>query len=647
MTASEWSKMTAEEREAYEEKIRQEELQREIEEARKEREEAIKMRFQEFKAQSKEWTYKWDAGPSCEWSKPDYKEVLAPGQVPQVPVLQFGRPCDEKAWNKMSKQCGVHGWMSPIATSLSSAPQHPTAQPTDLILGKGDVLAKPQFGGPPPPPCSQGIFITSRHTLEVRLLGGKKMPRDSIWGAEDEIISCKQALKKASKVGGNYKIPPHCLRPCTLPTAGLSRAPRDLHSPTPPQVYNRGPIPLTSGKSQGRLLYYNFHSPSEHVLDGGYYPIEMHLVHGQAIIAVFIGFESAALSARCSNINATSTIDAISQEEMTLQTECRAAFWFERLIGEFPNVQSYKDQTAKEQKNFPIKYVTMAQNRRAKIEGLNTIPPPILTGFDIKDNTLASLQRFVDWNSTLGQMSMDPYASFVIPPARFFYYYLGSYTSPPCTLGVHWIIHPKPIHIFNKDITKLRNILTINVQNSVNQGASFLRFGDAMPVWNALSAYNQTPITWDLNNGNNNRNPVDQLKGPSIPNWPYSRKFYRVGKVDWGNAVELKYLDSSPLWASGFPKSMNNSGSSSLSGESDSPLPSFNSMQSSGSMGSGSFGFYMALWKWAALVVCCCCCCCVACMSFRNTEDYKELKTFKKSRGHVDVDGDGLPDDIS
>merc|ERR1719174_762055 len=77
-----------------------------------------------------------------------------------------------------------------------------------------------------------------------------------------------------------------------------------------------------------------------------------------------------------------------------------------------------------------------------------------------------SLTRYL-WNQ-----STDPYLGFVPPIGQRYYWYNGSLTTPPCTTGVQWILHPHPVLIYNTTVGPWKNISGAYVDNGLTQGVN-------------------------------------------------------------------------------------------------------------------------------------------------------------------------------
>lgn len=55
-------------------------------------------------------------------------------------------------------------------------------------------------------------------------------------------------------------------------------------------------------------------------------------------------------------------------------------------------------------------------------------------------------------------------ASFLLPPVRDYYSYMGSLTEPPCTEGVEWFVLRKPLEVDHSYIRRLAQIVGTNAR---------------------------------------------------------------------------------------------------------------------------------------------------------------------------------------
>jgi len=282
---------------------------------------------------------------------------------------------------------------------------------------------------------------------------------------------------------------------------------------------------------------YTFHSPSEHTRDGQFYPMEAHFVHRSIdetkylVISVFMNVDSELTKAACP-IDVTNGLTA----------ECKRAMFFDKLL-------------------------TMGENNT----NVTAAQEAALTG-------RTDQRKYPVLDTVVGN---DAYSGF-IPPLGSFYHYMGSFTNPPCTPGVAWIISPTVVPIFSESLTAFRALINKRPDN-------ILAEGPVPPFVPPIAA------KWDTNKKNNNR-PIQPMG---------SRPFYLITQGSVTTTNTMTAWDSSAHSSAGRSHASKSSMSSSRSAESD----SFGSHRSSRSTQSGSSGFYMSLWKWLLLLGCLLCCC--------------------------------------
>jgi carbonic anhydrase len=232
----------------------------------------------------------------------------------------------------------------------------------------------------------------------------------------------------------------------------------------------------------------------------------------------------------------------------------------------------------------------------------------------------STFAEYIEANQTK-YATLDPFHYF-FPPMFFFYYYLGSGTEPPC-YPAEWMLHPVPVPVYDFSIVALKTLINNFPLNRLNAGSNarpHQLLNKPPPLDPLKDSWGGPPekcirIEWGPNAGECDKNLLPPVE---------ERKFWQIG-VKTGHGEPLQYLDSSPLWSSGKsessdPLSFESSGSSSKSGESDS---SGNSQRASNSMGSGSSGFFMAVWKWFVVVALCLCCKCGACyVGYNHAVDF-------------------------
>lgn len=351
------------------------------------------------------------------------------------------------------------------------------------------------------------------------------------------------------------------------------------------------------------LHQFHYHSPSEHMVDGKYYPMEAHHVHvnpadGTAlVIAVFMYVNPSLTRESC----------------ITESVECTRAKFFDDVLT--LGKGAHTD--------------TVETKHKAALEVVKTAALPGPTG-------IVSAET----------VSNDAYGSFIPPmtqPGEFFYHYLGSFTTPPCTIGTTWLLNPTPVGIFDATLQFYRELINALKENQlvvppvvsgVCPPGYVVQEQGCAPELRAPIAGGS--VTWKLDLGNNNRGicPLGERKfykvilpgaaAPGVPPVPAG-----VTVTTTGNGV----VDSSPSSYSGG--SLESLASSSGSSESDS-----GSKGLSGSTKSGSSGSYMSIWKWGFLMLLCLCCCTAALAAIHGKPNKKKpaKKAAKSSKSDKSKD---------
>jgi hypothetical protein len=89
-------------------------------------------------------------------------------------------------------------------------------------------------------------------------------------------------------------------------------------------------------------------------------------------------------------------------------------------------------------------------------------------------NILTGQQTNIEESSTY----LNPYAQF-LPPSTIHYVYNGSFTTPPCTQGVQWVVYDEVVQVSQDDIYLLRSAVKALKTNAVslagnnNRGVTF------------------------------------------------------------------------------------------------------------------------------------------------------------------------------
>jgi carbonic anhydrase len=186
----------------------------------------------------------------------------------------------------------------------------------------------------------------------------------------------------------------------------------------------------------------HFHSPSEHTIDGGHLPMEVHHVHtaanGQALaIAVMV------------NVGTPLPSDAPKAEY---------------LRNLFDSMPSSNQSSA----------VYYNESKKAPSTGL------------------------------------DPYTSFIPSLSDSFYYYVGSFTSPPCTTDTIWIMASAAIKVPQATLDMYRTMINSKENNQLAAYGEIIgQNANIVPKWHKTVPPH---IAWNSSLGCNNR-PIQTLGG--------------------------------------------------------------------------------------------------------------------------------------
>jgi len=133
------------------------------------------------------------------------------------------------------------------------------------------------------------------------------------------------------------------------------------------------------------LLQFHYHSPSEHTVNGKYYPLEVHHVHKAADGEVAV-------------------IAVLVQAGEPEDDDVRRAKFLDDVMD--------------------------------------------IDGYDADDD---DVHEDEEEDEKMRMAKMDPYTNFIPPiddgDGRGFYYYKGSFTTPPCSIGVNWIISKQVVTV--------------------------------------------------------------------------------------------------------------------------------------------------------------------------------------------------------
>jgi len=169
------------------------------------------------------------------------------------------------------------------------------------------------------------------------------------------------------------------------------------------------------------LLSYRFHTPSEHTINGQFFEMEAHLIHKHAVTGDIV------------------VLAVFMKSDPSLKAKCLAV-----------------------------------NNNHVTCQRANFVESVFLGGMNQSDAIYAVSQTLAPTSLTryLWNQSTDPYLGFVPPIGQRYYWYNGSLTTPPCTTGVQWILHPHPVLIYNTTVGLWKNISGAYVDNGLTQGVN-------------------------------------------------------------------------------------------------------------------------------------------------------------------------------
>jgi carbonic anhydrase len=196
----------------------------------------------------------------------------------------------------------------------------------------------------------------------------------------------------------------------------------------------------------GKVYYLEslrFTSPSEHTVDGKYYPMEMQLVH-KALDGHYLFFVV------LMDVVPGTTVIGCSGQTTDV---CQKANWFDHLLKLGESSQT----------------------------NAKTVVAAKAAGTFYSANVLSTA------------INNDAYTGFIPTITSFLYYYRGSYSTPPCTTGVSYLVHPTAVSVFSTSVTAYRQLI-----NAVQ--------GKLLAVQTTAPTFVTAQTGWDLTLGANNRN---------------------------------------------------------------------------------------------------------------------------------------------
>lgn len=157
---------------------------------------------------------------------------------------------------------------------------------------------------------------------------------------------------------------------------------------------------LSFGNTLYTLKQFHMHTASEHTFNGGHYDLEMQFVH---------------------------TAEAPDGSEKVLVVAC----FFQAVEGS-TSPQFFKELVA----------AIPALTDRPQMDTPNNVP------INFKD---MAQQVLVGGISTNGQQDSD-----FLPNFKNYFAYTGSFTTPPCTEGVQWVLLRNPVFVAPADVAKIK-----------------------------------------------------------------------------------------------------------------------------------------------------------------------------------------------
>jgi len=229
-------------------------------------------------------------------------------------------------------------------------------------------------------------------------------------------------------------------------------------------------LPFVSSTSNAtektfHLYQFQYHSPSEHTLHGKYFPMEVHHVHH-------------------------------AKDGQAL------------IIAVFVAVGTPQGAEEEQRAQFLLDMQTLMPQVDPSLH------PSVTRGGNV-------WKRLVE-----GTPNLDVYSKFIDISGGYFYYD-GSFTTPPCTPGTHWIILPKPVVVPQSTVDLYRKLINGNPNNQLApcfESSAWHRRRRRRPFrrppWHSAAGN----VVWNASLGCNKR-PIQPLQGVT----DLGRQLYSVG----------------------------------------------------------------------------------------------------------------------
>merc|ERR1711957_674357 len=103
--------------------------------------------------------------------------------------------------------------------------------------------------------------------------------------------------------------------------------------------------------------------------------------------------------------------------------------------------------------------------------------------------------------------NLNPYTRFV-DLSKGYFYYSGSFTTPPCTTNTHWLVVPAPVVVPQVILDMYRDLIETNPNNQLAPWAIITGAPKTTtpPTWNKLAG----KVNWNSRLGSNNR-PIQPM----------------------------------------------------------------------------------------------------------------------------------------